>query len=441
MNTIQDIVKDGLCTGCGTCFSLCPYKAILLEKDDDKGIYVPIISFNKCKKCGICLNVCPGHEVDFSSLNQEIYGCQPKNNLLGNYETSYVGHSLDEKIRFNSSSGGLVSSVLIYALEMGIIDGALVARMHECNPLEPEIFIAKTKEQILSATGSKYCPVPINSGLIKIMEEDGKFAVVGLPCHIHGIRKAEKQNILLREKIVLHIGIFCANSVNFLGTERFLRDHSIDPHLVRIFSYRGNGWPGRIGVSLQDGSERYIERNSNNNSFFQNLDYKSAFHYDYMPPRCLLCRDLTCELADISFGDAWLPEIIEKDRIGTSLVLARTTKGKNLLRFGCEDDDLALRVIDESDLLRAQNYRFKNGWYSRFVCLKVLGKSLPRYNGIDTYFSIIDMISFCFYIPSYYSSKKIWFRIITKIIAPFRHFLKLSLDGIRIIQIQIRNLL
>ncbi|MGB7532373.1 MAG: 4Fe-4S binding protein [Halobacteriota archaeon] len=39
--TIGEIVKGDLCTGCGTCVSLCPNGAIELVIDDKKGICVP----------------------------------------------------------------------------------------------------------------------------------------------------------------------------------------------------------------------------------------------------------------------------------------------------------------------------------------------------------------------------------------------------------------
>ncbi len=55
-------------------------------------------------------------------------------------------------------------------LESGMIDGALVVRMKENEPLEPEVFIAKSKQDILSAAQSKYCPVPMNVGLREVLQ-------------------------------------------------------------------------------------------------------------------------------------------------------------------------------------------------------------------------------------------------------------------------------
>ena len=78
-NTIASVVKDGLCTGCGTCIALCPNRAIELTINEKKGIYIPKLNEEKCNNCGICFKVCPGHEVDVKQLNLEIFGKEPEN--------------------------------------------------------------------------------------------------------------------------------------------------------------------------------------------------------------------------------------------------------------------------------------------------------------------------------------------------------------------------
>ena len=125
-NKIEEVVKNDICTGCGTCVALCPGEAIKLTINEKKGIYVPKIDEEKCNDCDICYEVCPGHEVDFKQLNLEIFGKEQEDILIGNYLNCYIGHSTNYDIRYNSASGGLVTQLLIFALEEGIIDGALV---------------------------------------------------------------------------------------------------------------------------------------------------------------------------------------------------------------------------------------------------------------------------------------------------------------------------
>jgi len=362
--TVKSVVKKNLCTGCGTCVALCPNEAIKLTINEKKGIYVPELNEEKCNNCGICYEICPGHEVDFKQLNLEIFGKEPEDILIGNYLNCYIGHSTDHDIRYNSASGGLVTQLLIFALEEGIIDGALVTRMKKDNPLEPEPFIARNKEKIIEASKSKYCPVPANVALKEILEsEEGeRFAVVGLPCHIHGIRKAEQINKKLREKIVLHIGIFCSHVPNFLGTELLLERMNIKREEVIKLDYRGEGWPGSMKICLKDRELLLLLP-----------DYWGFVGLDFFTPnRCLMCSDGVCELADISFGDAWLPELSD-DKIGKSIIISRNEIGEQLLQAMKFKNKVEINKIGAKQVIQSQQstlYSKKKNLNSRIKLLR-----------------------------------------------------------------------
>ena len=345
--TVKSVVKNNLCTGCGTCIALCPNEAIKLTINEKKGIYEPELNEEKCNNCGICYEICPGHEVDFKQLNLEVFGKNPENVLIGNYLNCYIGHSTDYDIRYNSASGGLITQLLIFALGEEIIDGALVTRMKKDNPLEPEPFIARTKEEIIEASKSKYCPVPANIALKEILEsEEGEtFAVVGLPCHIHGIRKAEQMDKRLKEKIVLHIGVFCSHVPNFLGTELLFERMNVKREEVIKLDYRGEGWPGSMKICLNEGELLLL---------LLLPDYWGFMGLDFFAPnRCLMCSDGVCELADISFGDAWLPELSD-DKIGKSIIVSKTEIGEKLLQKMKLKNKIGMNKVDAKKVVQSQ---------------------------------------------------------------------------------------
>lgn len=348
IQTIETVAKQGLCTGCGTCVGICPDLAIRMRIDRRKGTYVPELIENECNQCGICLDACPGHSIDFGKLNLEVFGKEPEDILLGHYIGCYLAHAIDSEIRYNSASGGLVTSLLIFALEQGLIDGALVTRMKKDSPLEPEPFIARTREDILQAVGSKYCPVPVNAGLEAILEQEGKYAVVGLPCHIYGIRKAEAVSNTLREIINLHLGIFCSHTVSFRGTEFLLRKLGVRSEEVAEISYRGGGWPGGVTIGLRNGSVRFVP---NQPGSLWSTMFSGFF---YTPSCCLSCGDVTNELADISFGDPWLPEIVRVEHEGKSIVISRSERGEALLRAASSKGAIELAALDSKDVIRSQ---------------------------------------------------------------------------------------
>ena len=400
-NTIELIVDEKLCTGCGTCEALCPKNAIIISIDQKKGIYVPKIDKEICNMCGICYTICSGHRIDDEKLNQEIFGEEPENIFIGNYQNCYTAYSKDTEIRYNSSSGGLITQLLISALEKGIINGALVTRMNKSKPLEPEPFIARTKEEIIEASKSKYCPVPLNIVLKEILASNKyeKLAVVGLPCHIRGIRKAQKNNEKLRRSIIFCLGIFCNHTPHFLATKLLLQRYNIKEEDIVALNYRGEGWPGLMTINTKKSTLKIPQRKS----------WIFIGSYFFYPRSCLICSDGLCELSDASFGDAWLPEY-SSDSNGTSIIIVRHKKILDIL--DTMKNEIEVKTISSDKVIRSQ---------ARMLCFKkkslksretIMRNSLKLNNTLNS--DIIDYILsiyVCFNV--YLSSNRITRKILT----------------------------
>ena len=326
MSSIKSVYADGLCMGCGICAGMCLSNAITMVVDQKQGVYRPVIDSNKCTGCGYCYKICPGHSVDFEELNKFSTGQEPQSSILGSYLGCFNGCSMDNKLCYVSSSGGLVTQLLICALEKGIIDGALVTSADKDNPLRPRSFIARTKKEMISAAGAKYCPVPVNVMLKEIRNAQPglKFAVVGLPCQIQGIRKAELINEELKKKIVLHLGIFCTHGINFRGTRAALKRMGIKEKQVESLRYRfGDFPPGKTLIKF-NGVEKVVDHLE-----FWNL--LLTRRVNAIPDRCRLCIDQTAELADISVGSGWFAYKANK-QINRSVGLIRNTVGKTFMQ-------------------------------------------------------------------------------------------------------------
>lgn len=390
----MQVIKNDLCTGCGTCIAACPTNSIKLVLNKEKGIYVPELNVEKCIECNTCYAVCPGHEVDFHALNQAIFGRIPEDHFIGNYIEIYLGHSTDQEIRYSSSSGGLITQILIFALEKGLINGALVTRMKKDNPLEPEPFIARTKQEIIDAAKSKYCPVPANIALKEIMNasQKEKFAVVGLPCHIHGIRKLEQLYPAIKTKIVLHIGIVCNHTPNFLATKFLINKNKVKCNEISNIDYRGSGWPGGMQIVTKREDRIYIPHFSSN---YWGIVFNSFF----FPSRCMLCSDKICELSDASFADAWIPELTKNDNIGTSLIISRNNNFEDILSKAALEK-LIVERSDKNIPYRSQGIiSVKKRAKANLVILRdIFGKVVPHYNQtfpkIEKIYYINSMISF-----------------------------------------------
>ena len=58
MGTIAEVVRQGLCTGCGTCAGICPTEAIVMGEDGKL-----LITEDFCIYCGACQEVCPENAI------------------------------------------------------------------------------------------------------------------------------------------------------------------------------------------------------------------------------------------------------------------------------------------------------------------------------------------------------------------------------------------
>lgn len=94
------------------------------------------------------------------------------------------------------------------------------------------------------------------------------------------------------------------------------------------------------------------------------------------------CYDLTAELADISVGDPWIPEVTAKEEIGQSIFLVRTGDAHSLVLQAAQDERLnftpisAERVKESVSMGETKKADVK----VRMSLRKMIGRSVPDYN-------------------------------------------------------------
>ena len=204
---------------------------------------------NNSKGCHWCYDVCPGVGVNLISLAKEEFvddGIQ-ENKMAGRYLRCFTGYSTDHDVRYHSASGGMVSQFLIWLLEKKKIDGAIVTRFDNTNPLMVESFIATSREDIVSARSSKYSPVSLHKALSDLKNAEGrKYVAVGLPCHIQGLRKLMAVDKRIREKICGIFAIYCSCGRTFYMTEHIFKERGINQNSLDYFQYRDEGCLGKM---------------------------------------------------------------------------------------------------------------------------------------------------------------------------------------------------
>jgi len=355
MPRFLDIPPDR-CHNCGTCIAVCPYGAL------STGPSRPQVS-PACKGCGACYAICPGREVDFLALNRFLYPGQIPDVYFGCSTKMFLGRA--EKGRApGSSSGGVVTALLANAMERKLIRAAHVVCMDPSAPWLPRAEVASRVQEVQEASGSKYTLVPANSLLGKARGLRGPTAFVGLPCHLHGVRKLQISQSPLTSPIAYSIGLFCGFNLLPDATLFLLKKLRMSPQEIKKIHYRYGGWPGSFVAETVDGRIARVPKLAFN-----------FLHWAYSPPRCVLCPDLFAELADISVGDYWPAE---KGGEAFSSIIVRNERGQELLDSAAASGAVELTDLTASDLYRSHahliNYKKRS-----FLVRRRTSRHTPSY--------------------------------------------------------------
>jgi len=256
------------------------------------------------------------------------------------------GYAIKDRYRQNAASGGMVTALLCNLLRHGEIDGAWVTKaVFAEGRVSYKTWIATSETEICDAASSVYMNVPLLSHLDMLRQFPGKVAVVMQPCMLKAFCAMLDREPVLKEKVVLKLGLFCSGSCKPEATELALRKAGIRTEgAVRLF-YRLGFWRGPGAVEYEDGHRETFSYTK----YF--CTYKNA--YFFTKESCFSCRDHFAEDADISFGDVWLKEM-KKESVKHTGCVIYSEKALSYINRTAAEGDIRLRYMGERDLVRSQ---------------------------------------------------------------------------------------
>lgn len=349
---IDEIVKNDLCTGCGTCAGICPQKVLKIQ-DNEYGEYIPY-EIRECNsRCGLCLEVCPsGSNENETQIGAKIYENIEGMKYLsetGYYLDSYAGYS--NEFRQNGSSGGMATWLLTKLLKENIVD-YVICPIPQKNPDKLFSFEVLSEENsVKTASGSVYYPVEMSEVIRRIQEIPGRYAVTGLPCFIKALRLAARKNRKLRERIVFTVGLVCGQmkSKNYTKYIAALAGSNELDKIQNVY-YRGKS-PEKPASNYY---YQFKDENGSQYKIFWNEGVSEAWVNRWFTPNaCNYCDDVFAELADIVFMDAWLPEY-SRDSRGMNLIITRSKIAEDLLSSGIKNGEISLDKISIEKVIQSQ---------------------------------------------------------------------------------------
>lgn len=386
LRALARIVNEGLCHRCGSCVGICPTKVLAVDGED----YPRIKNLSACTDCDLCVRVCPGDEFDVASHSTAKFGTPGDLRAThGQFDEGVLAYAKDPRIREGSTSGGLVTGLLLHLLERGHIDGAVVIASDEEQIWKGKPIVARTARELLGAMKSKYAISPTNAVLSEVREVAGRYAVVGLPCQIHGVLKAMELDRRVKERVVLTVGLFCHAAIEHeaFGVIWNSLPDDIRKRARRYISRVGKH-PGTPHVELDDGTLYPVYFGDRSRGYRpSSIEMINIVYRLFTPARCMTCFDASAEFADISVGDPWMAP--PKDEIdfhhGWSFALVRNAQAKAWCLEAQAAGHLDLEWVTERESHACNRMMFTEKRWRAFRIIethKRQGKPVPVYGEI-----------------------------------------------------------
>ncbi|WP_457620307.1 Coenzyme F420 hydrogenase/dehydrogenase, beta subunit C-terminal domain [Methanopyrus sp.] len=244
---------------------------------------------------------------------------------VGEYRDVFLARATDERIRERGQDGGTTTALLAHALEEGTVEAVIAAGIAE--ELKPEPVVITDPDELIETAGSKYAISPNVSTLNEAVASYDSVAIVGTPCQVDAVRKAESYPYGLTgvaERVKLTVGIFCTENFHYEDLLKLLEDMGVSVEDVERMDISR----GKFRVYTEGDEERSVPVSELGR---------------YANEACKYCTDFTAENADVSVGSVGAPD-------GWNVVIVRTREGEEAFQSAVDADALETKDIEEGDV-------------------------------------------------------------------------------------------
>jgi coenzyme F420 hydrogenase subunit beta len=335
-----EVVTTGLCTGCAGCVVACPHD--VLGYNDEGGVYKPFhmeeeLGPDDCihgeKGCTSCTRACPRFRTWEPEIDQHLFGrTRRPDELAGVSKDVILARAVDKTVHEKGQDGGLVSAILLWAMDNGYIDAALVSYLEGDGTSWKAIpGVARTREEVLAAAGSRYT-YSANTLAYGDAVAGGaeKIALVGMSCQSSSppamaVRKAGK----VARRFALNIGLLCSKTFDdAIFEELFEAKYGLRKQDMVKMNIKGV-----FQIWMRDGS-------------YHEVPLKEC--HAWTREGCKMCPDFAAEHADISTGgigafNDWTLTVVRTD-LGREIIVKMLQEGVIEGRPG-DDDPGAIALM------------------------------------------------------------------------------------------------
>ncbi|RAK09930.1 coenzyme F420-reducing hydrogenase beta subunit [Salipiger aestuarii] len=353
---IGPVLKAGLCVGCGACAVRAP-DAIRMSRDSD-GVMQAVIA-DAAALDAEPGGVCPFSDAtpDEGAVGTRVFGTDvPADPRLGRVRRSYAGFAAAADFRAKGSSGGMATWVLVEAMRQGMIDA--VVNVHPAK--DGGLFnfaVARSEAEIRAGAKTRYYSVSFDTALRDAIDGSGRIAFVGVPCFVTAVRHLAAADPAVGDALALTVAIICGHMKSPGFAESLAWQVGVAPDDIAAVDFRvkqpdrSAKMYGFSAISKATGETR-----------MKPMAQLAGRRWDggyFRLAACDFCDDVVGETADVSFGDAWLPEY-DADPGGTNVVMVRSPAIETLIETARTRGDVTLDDIGHDRAAASQAGGFRD---------------------------------------------------------------------------------
>lgn len=350
---LENVVSGGYCIGCGGC---AVHDKQIKIRDNSFGMPQAELAGNSSSN-----EICPfASDISEDEISDKLYQHNANyDERIGSYISNFIGFVAEARYRESGSSGGMVSWVLAQLLLRGEIDGVIHVGAREDSGYEYRV--SETLDEILENSKSRYFPVHYDVALNSILGNGKKYAFVGVPCFVKSLRLLSLKNEQIAQSVKYCIAIFCGHQKTKAFSEMIAMQQGILPSRIKSVDFRvktknlpASRYNNRVTYTDSAGEVRRGEPVPIGKLY--GLDWGLGY---FKPRACDWCDDIAGETADLSCGDAWLPEVVN-DPHGNNILITRNPLIDSIINEGIESGAVSLSPTDVEKVYESQAGNFRH---------------------------------------------------------------------------------
>jgi coenzyme F420 hydrogenase subunit beta len=329
-----EVITTGLCTGCAACVISCPHDVI--GYDHAAGGYRPFhleeeLGQDDCihgqKGCTSCTRACPRFRAWEIEADTYVFGREREaDEIAGISKDVILARASDDFIHEKGQDGGLVSAILIWALEHGYVDAALVSYLEGDTGWTAIPGVARTADDVVRSAGSRYTYSANTLAYDEAVAGGAeKIALVGMGCQTSALPTMNSRKVgKTGRKFALNVGLLCSKTFDdAIFEELFEAKYALPKDEIAKMNIKGV-----FQLWMKDGTYREVP-------------LKEC--HAWTREGCLHCPDFAAEHADISTGGIgqypdWTLTVVRTD-LGREILIKMLEDGSIVGRPGDDDPD------------------------------------------------------------------------------------------------------